>query len=172
MLKILLAAVFTTLIPPCMAMTLKVSESSVHQHQGIDTLSMDTESVADVPFGLEGNPKNVTRTITIEMSDKMRYAPSTLSIQRGETIRLVIKNTGKRAHQIVVGTMYMLKKHRKNMLDGSGMEHDSPFMFYLEPGQQDELVWEFTEGGTFYYGCLIPGHSEAGMLGKIQVSSQ
>ena len=29
--------------------------------------------------------------------------------------------------------------------------------------------WEFTKAGEFYYGCLMPGHFEAGMIGKVIV---
>ena len=31
------------------------------------------------------------------------------------------------------------------------------------------VEWRFTKPGTFYYGCLIPGHFEAGMIGKVVV---
>ena len=29
--------------------------------------------------------------------------------------------------------------------------------------------WQFTKTGSFSYGCLIPGHFEAGMIGSITV---
>jgi uncharacterized cupredoxin-like copper-binding protein len=32
------------------------------------------------------------------------------------------------------------------------------------------MVWQFTKAGEFYYACLIPGHIEAGMIGKIKVT--
>ncbi|MGH9576899.1 MAG: plastocyanin/azurin family copper-binding protein, partial [Terriglobales bacterium] len=28
---------------------------------------------------------------------------------------------------------------------------------------------QFTRPGEFHYGCLIPGHFEAGMVGKVRV---
>jgi uncharacterized cupredoxin-like copper-binding protein len=36
-------------------------------------------------------------------------------------------------------------------------------------GKAVQLVWQFTRPGEFYYGCLIPGHVEAGMVGKVIV---
>jgi uncharacterized cupredoxin-like copper-binding protein len=39
----------------------------------------------------------------------------------------------------------------------------------LAPGKSGEIVWRFTKPGTFEYGCLIPGHREAGMTGTIVV---
>ena len=31
------------------------------------------------------------------------------------------------------------------------------------------MVWNFNRAGEFCYGCLVPGHFEAGMLAKIVV---
>ena len=39
----------------------------------------------------------------------------------------------------------------------------------VEPGKRGELVWRFTKAGSFSFGCLIPGHFEAGMIGKLTV---
>jgi uncharacterized cupredoxin-like copper-binding protein len=32
-----------------------------------------------------------------------------------------------------------------------------------------ELVWKFTKRGKFEFACLIPGHYEKGMFGKVVV---
>ena len=55
-----------------------------------------------------------------------------------------------------------MKKH-------PGMEHDEPYMAHVEPGSKEGITWTFTKPGTFRYGCLIPGHLEAGMKGLIKV---
>ena len=49
------------------------------------------------------------------------------------------------------------------------MKHDEPNMIQLAAGKRGELVWQFTQRGEFHYGCLVPGHFEAGMVGKITV---
>jgi uncharacterized cupredoxin-like copper-binding protein len=49
------------------------------------------------------------------------------------------------------------------------MEHDEPHMSHVSPGKKEEMVWQFTKEGEFYFACLIPGHFEAGMIGKITV---
>jgi uncharacterized cupredoxin-like copper-binding protein len=49
------------------------------------------------------------------------------------------------------------------------MEHDEPHMAHVAPGKTERIVWHFNKPGEFYYGCLIPGHFEAGMIGKIVV---
>ncbi len=49
------------------------------------------------------------------------------------------------------------------------MEHDAPHMAQVAPGKARSVAWQFIQSGEFYYGCLVPGHFEAGMLGKIVV---
>jgi len=52
------------------------------------------------------------------------------------------------------------------------MEHDEPSKITLDPGQQGEIVWQFTQPGTVDLACLIPGHYEAGMRGAIHVGKK
>jgi uncharacterized cupredoxin-like copper-binding protein len=40
------------------------------------------------------------------------------------------------------------------------------------PGKQGEMGWRFNHAGEFFYGCLIPGHFAAGMIGKVKVVSE
>ena len=53
-----------------------------------------------------------------------------------------------------------------------GMEHDEPYMAHVKPGAREVITWTFTKAGTFMYGCLIPGHFEAGMKGAIRVMAK
>jgi uncharacterized cupredoxin-like copper-binding protein len=63
-----------------------------------------------------------------------------------------------------------LKKHAELMKTRPDeMEHDEPYVAHVEPGAAGRLVWQFTKAGEFYYGCLVPGHFEAGMIGTIVV---
>ena len=125
----------------------------------------------DTPFGREGDPKKATRTVRMEMSDTMRYFPDHVTVKKGQTVRFNLKNSGDLPHEMVLGTMDDLKKHaaalRKNA--GADHNHDDPNVAHVEPGQTGRLVWQFTRTGEFYYGCLVPGHFEAGMIGTIVV---
>ena len=42
-------------------------------------------------------------------------------------------------------------------------------MARVDPGHQDEVIWQFTKSGTFTFACLIPGHMQAGMVGEVTV---
>ncbi len=120
-------------------------------------------------WGIAGDPKKVTRTIEIRMTDDMRFAPNQLQIKRGETVRLVAVNAGKVLHEIVIGTPQELKAHAEMMKKHPNMEHDEPYMAHVDPGQKGAIVWHFNRAGSFEFACLIPGHFEAGMVGRITV---
>ena len=126
-------------------------------------------SIEEKAFGREGDPRKAKRTIKVDMSDRMRFSPSALEVKRGDTIRFEVKNSGKIMHEMVLGTMQELKEHAELMRKHPGMEHDEPYMAHVAPGKIERIVWQFTKAGEFYYGCLIPGHFEAGMTGKIVV---
>ena len=121
-------------------------------------------------FGQTGDPRKAKRTISVDMSDAMRFAPAEISVKRGETVRFMVTNSGKQMHEMVLGTMKELKEHAALMNKHPGMEHDEPYMAHVQPGKQAEIIWRFTKPGEFHYGCLIPGHFEAGMVGKIRVA--
>ncbi len=121
------------------------------------------------PWGRQGDPKKVTRTINISMSDTMRFTPDAINVKQGETIRFVVKNSGKIMHEMVIGTKEELAKHAEQMKKHPNMEHDEPYMAHVATGKKVDLVWHFSNPGAFEFACLIAGHFEAGMKGSITV---
>ena len=135
----------------------------------------DASKVEETAFGREGDPAKASRTIRVEMADTMRFTPADLTVRRGETVKLVATNKGQVLHEMVLGTAAELKKHAEQMKKFPEMEHDEPHMAHVKPGKSGksgksgEIVWQFTKAGEFQFACLIPGHLEAGMVGKITV---
>jgi len=132
---------------------------------------------ADIPavaeqtaWGIAGKRAQVTRTITVDMSDAMRFAPDTLTVQEGDTVRFVVKNNGRMLHEMVIGTPDELARHAALMARFPNMEHDEPYMVHVDPGKTGEIVWHFNRAGSFEFACLIAGHYEAGMRGTITVT--
>jgi uncharacterized cupredoxin-like copper-binding protein len=121
-------------------------------------------------FGKQGDPKKASRTVVIDMNDMMRFTPPEITVRQGETIRFVVANKGKLMHEMVIGSMEELKAHGELMKKHPGMEHDEPYMAHVSPGKKETLVWQFNREGEFNYACLVPGHFEAGMIGKIKVT--
>ena len=123
------------------------------------------------PWGREGDPAKAGRTIMVDMNDTMRFTPARMQVKRGETVRFVVSNSGKTMHEMVIGTEEELKAHAELMKKHPGMEHDAPYMAHVAPGKKETITWTFDKPGTFMYGCLIPGHWEAGMKGTIVVGN-
>lgn len=123
-------------------------------------------------WGIAGDPKKVTRTIEVKMADNMRFTPDLVEVRQGETIRFVHMNGGKVMHEFVLGTKPELDEHAALMKKFPGMEHDEPYMAHVGPGKKGEIVWNFNRAGDFDFACLLPGHYEAGMVGKIKVVSK
>ena len=129
----------------------------------------DASKVEVTDFGQEGDPKKVGRTIRIEMADTMRYSPSDITIKRGETVRFVVRNKGRQLHEMVLGTKEALREHAELMKKFPEMEHADAHMAHVKPSKTGEIVWQFTKPGEFRFACLLPGHFEAGMVGRVTV---
>ena len=127
------------------------------------------EDAHDRMAGKPGDPAKVSRTIEVTMDDSMRYTPDKISVKAGETVRFLVRNSGKIQHEMVIGSMDELKEHAELMRKMRGMEHDEPNMATLKPGQRGDIVWQFDKPGTVDFACLSPGHMEAGMVGKVKV---
>ena len=124
------------------------------------------------PIGKPGLSTKIQRTITIEMSDNMRYSPENVTVNKGETIRFVVKNVGQVRHELSLGTPEELAEHLEQMKKHPEMEHDEPSKITLDPGKHGEIVWQFTQPGEVHFACLMPGHYEAGMKGKVTVAGK
>lgn len=139
-----------------------------HKNQGVKSERHDDGGHAG-NLGEPGDPKARARIVTVVMNDEMRYQPRRITVLRGETIRFEVKNTGKLKHEMTLGTLDELAEHAKEMQKNPEMEHDDPNSVSVEPGKTGILLWKFTKKGEFDFGCLVPGHFEGGMKGKIAV---
>jgi uncharacterized cupredoxin-like copper-binding protein len=129
-----------------------------------------TEASHASALGKPGDPKKVSRTVEITMSDAMRFSPASVAVKRNETIRFVLKNEGQLKHEMVLGTIQELKAHAALMLKFPEMEHADPNQASVDAGKTGTLVWQFTKAGSFDFACLQAGHYAAGMKGQVTVA--
>lgn len=122
-------------------------------------------------WGIAGDAKMAKRSITVSMGDDMRFTPSKVTVKLGETVKFNIKNKGKLLHEFVIGTKKELDEHAALMLKFPNMEHSEPYMAHVAPGKTGSIVWTFNKAGDFDFACLIAGHYQAGMVGKIKVTA-
>jgi uncharacterized cupredoxin-like copper-binding protein len=156
---------------PCLAAILALAlDGGAFAHGEKPGAKPRTAISADVhPWGKEGDPRKAVRTIAIDMADTMRYSPAEVQVKQGETVKFVVSNSGKQMHEMVIGTEEELRRHAEMMKKLPGMEHDEPYMAHVGPGKKEQITWTFTKAGRFMFGCLVPGHWEAGMKGTIVV---
>ncbi len=152
---------------------------------------------ASYDFGQPAPAAKASRSVEVVMGD-MSFNPKALEIKAGETVRFVLINKGQLLHEFNLGNAAMHAEHQQEMLKmqqsgmltptgmqamdhgamghGSmagmdhGMRHDDPNSVLVEPGKQAELTWTFSKSGSLEFACNIPGHYQAGMVGKLTVT--
>lgn len=120
--------------------------------------------------GKAGSASQATRTVNVVALDTMRFEPSNIRVQAGETIRFMVTNKGKLPHEFVIGTAMEQKQHEEMMQKMPNMKHEDENAVSLAPGETKTLVWQFGQADDVQMGCHVPGHYPAGMVSKVSVS--
>lgn len=115
-------------------------------------------------------PAQVVQIVVMREGDgRMMFVPDRLEIRKGDQVRFMIRNDGLLDHEFVLATTAENVKHAEEMKKNPDMEHDDPNARRVASKRSSEIIWRFTKAGQFEFGCLIPGHREAGMTGIIIV---
>lgn len=152
------------------ASILLAGSSAAFSHGSESHAPAGTVTKEQKAWGIADDARNAQRTITLNMTDDMRFAPSNFSVKKGETVRLRVVNQGALMHEVVLGTKASLDEHAQMMLKFPGMEHAEPYMAHVAPGTSEDLVWNFNRTGQFDFACLIAGHYQSGMTGTFTIT--
>ena len=139
-----------------------------HAHEGQQHPAASAKK-EQMPWGIAGDARASVKTIVLSMTDDMRFTPNRIEVEQGQTVRLVVRNSGAIMHEFVMGTKKTLDEHAALMMKFPGMEHDEPYMTHGKAGASCEVTWTFNRPGDFDFACLIAGHFQAGMVGTIKV---
>lgn len=144
-------------------------------------------------FGHAAKAAQATRTVELTLGD-MYFEPKSVQVKAGETVRFVLINKGQLLHEFNLGDaamhahhqQEMLKMQESGMLTPTGMnhqdmahgmdhgkmamQHDDPNSVFVEPGKIAELTWTFAKASDLEFACNIPGHYQAGMVGKLTIT--
>ena len=159
-------------------------------------LALSVGAMADAghtyAFGQPASADKATRTVEVVLQD-MSFSPKSLDVKAGDTVRFVLVNKGQLLHEFNLGDAAMHAEHQKQMMqmqasgmlnpagmgtmdhsamghgDMSGMKHDDPNSVLVEPGKTAELTWTFSKATGLEFACNVPGHYQAGMVGKLNV---
>jgi uncharacterized cupredoxin-like copper-binding protein len=146
-------------------------------------------SATGFAFGHAAPASLATRTIELTLGD-MYFEPKAVEVKAGETVRFVLVNKGQLLHEFNLGDAAMHAHHQQEMLkmvqsgmltptgmqhmdsghgDMPGMKHDDPNSVFVEPGKTAELTWTFAKAANLEFACNIPGHYQAGMVGRLTI---
>lgn len=106
-------------------------------------------AVALAACGGGGGGGGDVKTITIKGSDDFKFDPQEITVNKGDTVKLVLENTGATVHDLEI------KNFKVHII--------------AEPGKSAEAQFTASQAGTFDIVCIQPGHKEAGMTGKLIV---
>jgi uncharacterized cupredoxin-like copper-binding protein len=121
--------------------------------------------------GCGSSPKPPTK-FKIEAKE-FSYSPSNLTIAAGETIEIEMTNTGSVEHDFNIDKIDLKEKA---VSEGSAsMAHDThgqvaPVHLSLASGKRGKIIFTPSKAGEYEIACLVSGHKEAGMVGKLIVT--
>ena len=144
-------------------------------------------------IGEKGKLMEVDKIIKVKMYDYY-FIPKTINIKKGETIKFILYNYGDLVHEFNIGSKKMHIDHQKEMMKmveygilvgdkidkekmkevskkDHSMSHSHFNSILLEPNKSGEIIWKFTSNTLLEGACNVPGHYEAGMVSKINITS-
>ena len=110
-----------------------------------------------------------SRTVDVTMKD-IAYAPTSLAVKAGETVKFVFHNEGSIRHDAFLGDEAAQSEHEKEMRGEGGMGHGDEAI-KVDPGKTGSLTHTFKPGEVLIIGCHEVGHYTAGMKLPVTVSS-
>lgn len=129
-------------------------------------------SGSEAGTGSGGEDRPGVRTVKVSALDSLRFEPAEIRVQSGEMVRFVVTNEGSGEHEFVLGDEATQMEHEGEMGMGGSMEHEGMDLpaLSLQPGEMQEVTATFDRAGTILYGCHVPGHYAAGMVGALTVT--
>ena len=79
----------------------------------------------------------------------MDFSPNTLTVAKGTAVTINIKNTSALNHNFSLDAFHVNQN--------------------VDAGQSATVTFTPDQAGTYYFYCNVPGHAQAGMVGKLTV---
>ncbi len=112
-------------------------------------------------------------TVNVVEGRTWRYEPATLEIAVGQRVRLTYVNDGKAEHDLEILGLPASNVEREGSVahDVSlgGGHDDDVVAAHAMPGTTAVVLFTPTQSGEYEFICTLPGHREAGMVGRIIV---
>ncbi len=113
-------------------------------------------------------------TINVVEGRTWTYEPATLEVPVGQRVRLTYVNDGLAEHDLEIPGLPASNVEREGIvahdvsLEG-GHHDDDVVAAHAMPGTTAVVLFTPTQSGEYDFYCTLPGHREAGMVGRIIV---
>lgn len=110
-------------------------------------------------------------TVSIDLGtavDELKFVPNALEFQAGTLYKLVLHNPSPEKHYFTAkdfADAIWTKKVDAGNVEIKGAIHE----LELRPGTEAEWVFVAMRPGRYPLRCVIPGHTEAGMVGTLTI---
>ena len=103
-----------------------------------------------------------------------RFEPAVIEAHVGQRVKLTLVNEGRVEHDVEIPVVPSaaievaggVEEHERL---GGGHHDEGIIAAHAEPGTTATVTFTLTEAGEYDFSCTIPGHKEAGMVGKLVV---
>lgn len=135
----------------------------------------DTDEEAGRDAADEDGTSDDGDVVEVEMTE-FAYEPSTIELTAGEPTVVRFVNVGEIEHEAMLGTAHMQQEfaadddHGDHGDGSDGGHHGGVEAVTVAPGETAELEVLIEEPGTWYLGCHLEGHYEAGMEAEVHVT--
>ena len=104
-----------------------------------------------------------------------RFEPSILEFAVGQRVKLILVNDGRVEHDVEIAGVpaegiEVLGGAENHERLGGGHHPEGVVAAHAEPGTTATVLFTPTQTGEYEFECTIPGHKEAGMVGKVKVT--
>ncbi|MGF1603656.1 MAG: plastocyanin/azurin family copper-binding protein [Thermosynechococcaceae cyanobacterium] len=114
------------------------------------------------------NPISVNVSLSNEAGE-LKFFPDQLKFQSGKRYKLILTNTSPQKHYFTAkdfADAIWSQKVDAGNVEIKGAIHE----LELRPNTEAEWVFVPIKSGSYRLRCTIPGHTEAGMVGTLEVS--
>lgn len=130
---------------------------------GTTTVSVYLTEKSEEAAPAGGTPAAAANDVAVTLHD-FTVTPSETTLKAGVPYTFTVTNDGKAQHEFVIEKATDVDVP----LQTSGHQAEAED---IAPGTAKTLQWTFSEPGEYQLACHVPGHFEAGMFVKIEVTA-
>ena len=156
----------------------EVTYETGHGHEAVEEANVHEGGHHDATLRLDPDTEvGELLEITLEAVEgrPWRFKPSVVEVPVGHRVKLTLVNDGLFEHDVeVVGVptedIEVVDTAERHERLGGGHHEEGVVAAHAEPGTTATVIFTATEAGEYELTCTIPGHKEAGMVGKLVVT--